>query len=138
MVLLICLINVLFSLILMENFVVISNARSFLQLMLCNQNLTKFFILTLLSSNCRAWALKLSEHLKNNKIFFSLYFVNSIFTMIFFAISSLLEKDSYLKSLLNLCDDFNWKKISKTVIKLFKSQIFKNVTFPWNQLDALV
>ena len=43
---------------------VFSNACSILELMLCNQNLTKLDILTLLSSNCRAWALKLSEHLK--------------------------------------------------------------------------
>ena len=32
--------------------------------MLCNWNLTKLYILTLLSSDYRAWALKLSKHLK--------------------------------------------------------------------------
>ena len=37
-----CLIIVIFSLISMEIFVVFSNARSILELMLCNRNLTKF------------------------------------------------------------------------------------------------
>ena len=74
-----CLINVLFDLILMENSVVFSNARSIWELMLCNCNLTKFDIITLWSSDCRAWALKLRDHLKNNKICFCLHFANSNF-----------------------------------------------------------
>ena len=45
-------------------FVIFSNARSILKLMLCNRNLTKLVYLTLLSSNRRALALKLSELLK--------------------------------------------------------------------------
>ena len=67
MVLFSCLINAIFSIILMEIFFVFSNALSIFELMLCNRNLTKFDILTLLSSDCRAWALKLSEPLKNSK-----------------------------------------------------------------------
>ena len=67
MVLFSCLLNVLISLILMGNYVVFSNARSILELILCNQNLTKFDILTLWSSDCRAWALKLSAHLKKQQ-----------------------------------------------------------------------
>ena len=50
-------------------FVVFSNARSILELMLCNQNLTKLVYPTLLSSDCKAWALKLSEHLKKQQNF---------------------------------------------------------------------
>ena len=49
-------------------FVVFSNARSGLELMLCNQNLTELVYQTLLSSDCRALALKVSEHLKKKKI----------------------------------------------------------------------
>ena len=49
-----CLIIVLFVPIFMENFVIKSNARSILELMRCNWNLTKLDILTLLSSDCRA------------------------------------------------------------------------------------
>ena len=41
-----------------------SNACSILELMLCNWNFAKLVYLTLVSSNCRALALKLSEHLK--------------------------------------------------------------------------
>ena len=41
-----------------------SKAHSILELMLCNWNLTKLVYETLVSSDCRAWALKLSEHLK--------------------------------------------------------------------------
>ena len=75
MVLFSCLINVLFGLILMENVVLFSNACLILELMLCNENLTKFDILTLLSSNCRALALKLSGHLKKGqKMFLSSFF----------------------------------------------------------------
>ena len=48
-------------------FVVFSNAHSILELMLCNRNLTKLDILTLLSSDCKALALKLSKHLKKKK-----------------------------------------------------------------------
>ena len=65
-----CLIYVLFGPILMENYVCFSNSSSILELMLCNLNLTKLDILTLQSSNCRAWALKLSEHLKKKKNMF--------------------------------------------------------------------
>ena len=51
-----CIINILFIPILMylkKEF----NARFILELMLCNSNLPKLYILTLLSSDCRAWAL---------------------------------------------------------------------------------
>ena len=41
-----------------------SNACSILELMLFNRNLPKKVYQTLLSSNCRALALKLSKHLK--------------------------------------------------------------------------
>ena len=49
-----CQINVFFGLIFMEEIVIFSNARPILDLMLCNWNLIKFDILTLLSSYCRA------------------------------------------------------------------------------------
>ena len=46
--------------------------------------LPKFDILTLVSSNYRAWALKLSKHLKKQQnMFFYLHFTNSIFTVMF-------------------------------------------------------
>ena len=48
-------------------FIVFLNVRSILDLMLCNQNLTKLVYQTLLSSDCRLWALKLGEHLKKRK-----------------------------------------------------------------------
>ena len=51
-----CLINVLFGPIFMDFFP--PNAHLILELMLCNRNLTKLDILTLVSSDCRAWALK--------------------------------------------------------------------------------
>ena len=54
-----------------------SNAPSIFKLLLCNLKLTKLDILTLLGSDCRAWALKLSEDLKTNKPCFCLHFVNS-------------------------------------------------------------
>ena len=50
-------------------FVLFSNARSILELMLCNRNLTKLGYQTLLSSNGKAWSLKLSEHLKKRTTF---------------------------------------------------------------------
>ena len=59
-----CLIIVHFGLIFMENFVIFSNARSILELMRCNWNLKRLDILTLLSFDCKTWALRLSEHLK--------------------------------------------------------------------------
>ena len=46
-------------------FVIFSNAPSIFELMRCNQNLLKLVYPTLLSSDCRAWALKLSKYLKN-------------------------------------------------------------------------
>ena len=49
-----CLINVFFGLIFLEKFILFSNVRSILELILCNRNLTKSDILTLLSSDCRA------------------------------------------------------------------------------------
>ena len=52
-------------------FVLFLNACSILELMLCNQNLTKLVYQTLLSSNCWAWALKLSENLKKWQFFLS-------------------------------------------------------------------
>ena len=50
-------------------FVVFSKACSILELMLCNQNLTKLVYQTLLSSDCRAWALRSSENLKKQQNF---------------------------------------------------------------------
>ena len=68
----------------MENCVFFSKARSILEHMLWNRNLTQFDILHLLSLDCRAWALKLSEHLKKQqKMFFCLHFANSNFNVIF-------------------------------------------------------
>ena len=83
-----CLINVLVSLLLIENFVVSLNARSILELMLCKGNSTKFDILTLLNSNCRAWALKFSKHLKKqlNRVLSS--FCQLHLYRYFFALSS--------------------------------------------------
>ena len=43
-----------------------SNVCSIYELMLCNQNLPKLLYPSLLSSTCRAWALKLEK--KNDKI----------------------------------------------------------------------
>ena len=78
MVLFRCLINVLIGPIYMETCCSFSNACSILELMLCNSNLTKLDILVLLSSDCRAWALKLSEHLKKQTYHvFSLHFKSS-------------------------------------------------------------
>ena len=103
--------------------------------MLCNRNLTKFNILTFLRSHFRAWALKVSKHLKKQQnICLSSFYQLHLYCN-FLALSSLPEKKiiSYLHSLLNLCDEYHLK-ISKTVIKLVKSDF----TFPWNELDALV
>ena len=50
-------------------FVIFSNVCSILELMFCNQNLTKLVYQTLLSSDCGVWALKLSEHLKKQQNF---------------------------------------------------------------------
>ena len=99
------------SLIFMEYFVVFSNAHSILELMLCNRNLTKFDILTLLSSDCKAWALKLSKPLKNQQKMFYLHFAHSNFK-VFFCTFSLSSKKiiSYLKYLLNLYDEYHFKK----------------------------
>ena len=61
-----------------------SNTCSILELMLCNSNLTKLDILILLSSDCRAWALKLSGHSKKlKKNIFYLHFANSKFNVFF-------------------------------------------------------
>ena len=49
-------------------FVIFSTSRSILELMLCNPNLTKLLYPTL-CLDCRAWALKLSEYLKNFNFF---------------------------------------------------------------------
>ena len=51
--------------------------------MLCNWNLTKFDIITLLSSDCRARALKLSKHLKKGQKMFCLHFAKSNFKVFF-------------------------------------------------------
>ena len=61
------------------------NSRSILKIKLCNWNLTKLDILTLLTFDCRAWALKLSEHLKKTKKkpYFCLHFGNSNYWIIF-------------------------------------------------------
>ena len=117
---------------------VFSNAPRIFKLMLCNWNLTKLDILTLLKSDCREWALKLSEHLKKtNKSCFCLHFANSNkkkilhFLLIFFCIS-------YLISSLNLCDAYYFSYINECH-KVVKNLIFlKSFVLPWNQLDAVV
>ena len=78
-----CLIIVLFGPIFMEEFVLFSNACQILELMRCNLNLPKLDILTWLSSDYRARALKLSEHLKKGQNMFYFYFANSNFNVIF-------------------------------------------------------
>ena len=91
----ICLIIVLFGPIFMEKFVIFSNARSILKLMLCNQNLTWLDIITLLSSDCRAWPLKLCKHFKKWQNIFCLHFANSDLNIIF---SRTLSLFSFLNS----------------------------------------
>ena len=77
----------------MEKFVIFVNARSISELMLCIWKLTKLDILSLLSSDCREWALKLSEHLKKKyNIYFCLHFGNSNFNVIFFCTFSRLRQ----------------------------------------------
>ena len=79
-----CLIVVLFGPIFMENFVHFFNARSFLKLMRCNSNIKKLYKPTLLSSDCRAWWLKLSEHLKKGQ--------NMLFLILIFKTPTLTKK----------------------------------------------
>ena len=107
-----CLINALFSIILMENLVAFSNALSIFELMLCNRNLTKFDILTLLSSDCRAWAQKLSKHLKRQQKMFFVFILPSPTSTSFFGTLNLtfLKIISYFQSLINLCDVYHFKK----------------------------
>ena len=113
-----------------ENFVLFSYACSILELLLCNRNLTTFDILTLLGSDCRARALKLSEHLKKKHIFFC-QFCQLQFKHSFCTFPLTLKKIlSYLKSSLNLCDEYHVLKISTAVIKVVKSQIFNKAYLP--------
>ena len=104
-----------------------SNARSILELMLCNSHLTKLDILTLLSSDCRAWATKLSKHLKKwtNHVFVFTLPVSTliknkiphflfIFFLFFFLILNL-----YLFSLLNTFSYIT------NVIKVVKNLMFQ-------------
>ena len=119
---------------------VFSNARSIIELMLCNQNLTKLEILILLSYYCRAWALKLSKH-KKKKTCFCLHFANSNSRIIFwhFLLNFFLSFNiSYPKSSLNLCDELHFSSI-KNCHKSCKILDFsEKLNFPWNQLGAIV
>ena len=92
---------------------VFSNARPVLELMLCNQNWTKLDKLILLSSNCRAWALKLCEHLKKrtNHVFVFILPIQTLgsfsrtFSLFFFI------NISYPKSSINSCDEYHFSSI---------------------------
>ena len=110
-------------------FVLFSNDCLILELMLCNWNLTKFDILTLLSSYCRAEALKLSEPLKKQQKHVFVFILPPPSLPWFFCTFFLTLKKiiSHLWSLLNLCDKYHFKKIVRIVIKLVKNQIFKKV-----------
>ena len=105
----------------MENYVIFSNARSILELMLCNWNLTKLDILPLLSSDCRAWALKLSEHLKI-LICLCLHFVNSNLKVFFFIFHILHLHLIYVMNTI-----FH---ILTNVIKVVKIKFFRKVQLP--------
>ena len=86
-----CLIDNLLALFWWKIMFFFSNSCLIFMLMLCNLNLTKLDIITLLSSDCRAWAPKLSEHLKKRTnhvlvficqfkiIFFFLHFLLTFF-----------------------------------------------------------
>ena len=52
-----------------KTFFFFSNACLILEFTLCKRNLTKKVYQTLLSSDCRAWALKLNKHLKKQTNF---------------------------------------------------------------------
>ena len=99
--------------------------------MLCNKNLTKFDILTLVSSDCRAQALKLSEHLKNDNKCFCFYFANSYFRVIFLHFLFYFKKNYFVSLIFT---KFMWWipffKMSMTFIKVVKNQTFKKVYLP--------
>ena len=105
-----CLIYVLFGPILMENFVCFSNAHTILELMVWNFNLIKLDLLTLLSSDCRAWPQKLSKHLKKQ--------TNHVFVFILPFSTLPLFFPPFL---------FNFQNfhISTNVIKVVKNKIFQ-------------
>ena len=85
--------HVLFSPIVMNFFVIFSNACLTFEYLHCNWNLTKLDIQTLISSDCSATAQKLSKHLKKlQNIFFCLSFANSNFNVFFFTLSHYLKK----------------------------------------------
>ena len=117
---------------------VFSNARSILELMPCNQNLTQLYILNLLNSNCRVWALKLSEHLKTKKTCFCLHFANSNSRIILpHFLSNFLFNISYPKSSLNLCDEYHFSSIKNCQKSGSKLDFSEKFNFPWDQLDAI-
>ena len=123
MVLFRCIIIVLFGPILMESFVLFSNACSIKEVMLCNQNLTKLDVLTLLSSNMSAPTLLLSEYLKNGpKKSFCLYFANSHFLFNFKKILNILNPHKIYgitKVFLLLLYIHDCQKIIKILLLLF-------------------
>ena len=102
------------------------NACSISELLLCNWNLTKLNILTLLSSDWKAWALKLNEHLKKRtENVFCLHFANSNFNIIFFGIFSLTLKKLFYVFIIHKIFDNIMFYLSMTVIKVVKNRIFR-------------
>ena len=136
------LIHVLFGPIWWQIIFVFSNARSILKLMLCNRSITKLDILTLLSCDCRAWALKLIKHIKKqtNHVF-CLHFPNSNFRIIFLHflfIFFLFFNISYPNFSLNLCYEYNFLTIRNCHKSSKNLDFSEKFDFPWNQLDAFV
>ena len=65
------------------------------------------------------------------KICFCLHFANSIFTVIFFALFSLLKKSYFISAIFTkIMWRIPFQKILKTVINLVKNEIFKKVYLP--------
>ena len=107
-----CLIIVLFGSIFMEELVFFSYARSILELMCCSLNLTKLDILNLVSSDCRAWDLKLSEYLKKGQNMFLSSFCQLQLNVIFSALFQYLfvQNISYPKSLIKVIKNLIFQK----------------------------
>ena len=119
-----------------ENFVSFSNARSSFEIIRCNWNVAKLDVLTLLSSDCRTWALKLSKHLKKGQNMFCLHFAISSFNVIFFSIFS--KNIRYLKSSINLYDEYLFfLHINNCHKSGGKFDFSYKFNFPWNQLEPL-
>ena len=95
----------------------------------CNWRLTMFDIITFLSSDCRAQALKLSEHLKKGPKKFFVFILQTLTLTHFFCIFSL-TLISYLKSLLNLFDEYNFLKYQWLSWKWTKIRFSQKVYLP--------